>query len=123
MQPDGDSFVLGQDATFEFGNSDARIAICVPKGFSTDLASIPSWAGAFGFDKLGKHSRPAILHDYLFVVQAFEFETVNALFREALRAEGVSSFRATVMAIACEIGGKKRWKQIGRDRANAAKTS
>lgn len=43
---------------FSFGN------ICVPKGFDTDLASVPWFARMF-MSTAGKVAKPAVLHDYL----------------------------------------------------------
>jgi hypothetical protein len=71
-----------------------KLAIVVPSGFETDLASVPKvvqavpFVGCF-FDINGRSRRAAVLHDYLYSVQIVTRKEADALFFRALAAEGV----------------------------------
>lgn len=63
--------------------------IIVPKGFKTDLASIPRllWVA---FPKNGKYQKAAILHDYLCVVHRLSQELKEGVHKGDKIEEGVS---------------------------------
>lgn len=109
MMSDGLKFMLQTDVVYNIGTDDYPISITVPKGYKTDLASIPSWAGLFGFRKLGRHNYASILHDYLFTTHLLTFEVTNAVFYQELRRSGVPSFRAACMALAVQVGGRRSY--------------
>lgn len=80
----------------------------VPPRFITDLASIP---GLFqpAIDRNGKSRRPAVLHDYLYCLKRCARAEADALFLEALEAEGVSWFVRRAMWLAVRAGGWRYW--------------
>lgn len=83
-------------------SGDAPWVVCIPKGFSTDLASVPRIPGAyllFG----NKARRSAILHDYLYS-RRWPRETADLVFREAMKQE-VNTFSRYTMWLAVRIGG------------------
>lgn len=90
-----------------------REAIAVPEGFLTDLASIPRLA-QWIIPVNGTHRRAAILHDYLFVIQDRDRASVDRLFLEAMKADGVSWLTRTTMYSAVRVGGWMPWNKNGR---------
>lgn len=91
----------------------STIWVEVPAGYRTDLASIPPEAGIIGFEKLGRHSYAAIVHDWMFS-QQMGYELANAAFYGMLLKLGVPWWKSMVMTFACEAGGKSRYKQCGK---------
>ncbi|MFN7155093.1 MAG: DUF1353 domain-containing protein [Acidovorax sp.] len=76
--------------------------ITVPRGFTTDLASVPRLPGAylvFG----GKARRSAILHDYLYTERR-DRTWADAVFFAAMKNE-VSAWRRYLMWAAVRVGG------------------
>lgn len=91
-----------------------RRRITVPKGFLTDLASIPRCLRNLpGLDVNGKSRRPAALHDYLYSAGRAliaDRQTADQLLRESMRAEGVNFIGAWVFYAGVRIGGRGPWK-------------
>lgn len=64
-------------------------AIVVPRGFITDLASIPRpLRGVLNVN--GRSRRAGVLHDYLYCSQPCTRAEADAIFRRALAAEGIN---------------------------------
>jgi hypothetical protein len=80
----------------------------VPARFITDLASIP---GVFqpAIDRNGKSRRAAVLHDWLYCLRQGTRAEADALFLEALQAEGVNWFIRRAMWLAVRAGGWRYW--------------
>ena len=83
--------------------------IVVPKGFRTDFASVPRALWAL-FPPTGKHSRAAVVHDFLFATAPFPKAQCDAIFYEAMRASGVGRTRAWVMWMAVALFGGPAWR-------------
>lgn len=100
-----DEWVLCEDfhVRIDSGDTgDAPLALVVPKGFSTDLASVPRLPGAyllFG----GKARRSAILHDWLYE-HRYPREWADDVFRAAMQHE-VGAFARYVMWLGVRLGG------------------
>jgi hypothetical protein len=74
-------------------NSDKIIA---PRGFITDLASIPrAFRGVFNVNGLLR--APAVLHDWLYCSQRYSRAEADAIFLEAMEARGMD--KATRYAV------------------------
>lgn len=77
-------------------------AIVVPKGFETDLASIPRW-----FTPLvpvnGDHRASAIVHDYLVRLEGFHRPLADRIFLEAMKEAGVPGWRRYIMYWAVSV--------------------
>lgn len=67
---------------------DGRRKFVVPKDFETDLASVP-WFLRWLLNRNGKEREPAVLHDYLYRTRKLPRDEADALFRDALKANGV----------------------------------
>jgi hypothetical protein len=79
-------WVVLTDLIWESSISGQRIT--VPKGFITDLASIP--AALRGILNVNGPSRsPAVVHDYLYCCQVLSRERSDEILREALESRGV----------------------------------
>jgi hypothetical protein len=108
--PDG-TFELCESLVFSISlDPELPVNIVVPQGFRTDFASIPPIAQALGFQKFGRHTMAAVLHDYMFTRRLFRFSVANAIFNQALRASGVGPTRAWVMTAACQIFGRRYYR-------------
>jgi hypothetical protein len=76
----------------------------VPAGFVTDLASIPR-AFRWLLQQNGGSRRAAVLHDYLYRNHLTTRAEADALFRKALKAEGVNPVGGFLYWAGVRIGG------------------
>ena len=86
-------------------NRDTEV-ITVPNNFSTDLASVPKALWGI-FPPFGKHTKAAVLHDYLYGRRQRPRKECDKIFLEAMKALGVSKTRRTVMYWGVRLFG--RW--------------
>lgn len=84
--------------------------IAVPKGFETDLASIPRQFRRY-FVVNGSHRRAAVLHDYLYHHRIGTRASADALFREAMADTGVPAYERLPMWAAVRLGGWAAWRR------------
>lgn len=85
----------------------------VPRGFQTDLASIPRPLWAI-FPKVGRHDRAAVIHDAAYShalmtvggrrIRAIK-EVADNLFEDVLRVEGVGGLSQRLMVRAVRVFG------------------
>lgn len=83
--------------------------LTVPKGFVTDLASVPRLPGMyllFG----GKARKPAVLHDWLYTLHDGEREIADAVFFRAM-AHDENLFTRTMMWLGVRVGGWAVWQR------------
>lgn len=94
-----------------------HIEIRVPAGFETDLASIPRWLWIF-VPKFGPQNYPAVVHDWLYCRESGSCSRflADALFREAMKQEGVGPFRRWVMFTFVRFMSWPFWKKRGLTR-------
>jgi len=84
----------------------------VPRGFITDLASIPAFLrGLFNVNGLSRE--PAVLHDFLYCIQYTTRAEADALFLEALESAGVGWATRYSMYLAVRAGGWMYWGKRG----------
>lgn len=84
------------------------LIITVPRGFITDLASIPRIFHSL-IPQHGSHSPAAILHDYLYATQEMSRSKADQLFRDAMEDIGVNPVRRYAMYLAVRAGGWAAW--------------
>lgn len=78
--------------------------ISVPKGFITDLASIPKiFRNVLNVN--GKSRKPAVLHDYLYCSKIFERSVADYIFYKALVSEGMNAIIARTYWAGVRAGG------------------
>ena len=86
--------------------------LTIPKGFETDLASIPRglrWL----IPQVGKHIQPAIVHDYIYSGKTFlSRKQADDLFLDAMKAVGVSWWKRQLMHKGVRAGGMFRWQGV-----------
>ena len=78
--------------------------ITVPKGFDTDFASVPRIPIAYLL-YANRGRRAAVVHDYLYRIGYRTRATCDAIFREALLADGESLPVAWAMWAGVRVGG------------------
>ena len=98
--PKPDFWAVGADLIWQ----DKTERITVPKGFRTDLASIPVALRSF-LDRNGVSRRPAVLHDFLYGSHVVTRRQADGLLRRALIAEGESPFGAWIYWAGVRVGG------------------
>lgn len=98
--PQANLWVVASPLVFK---TDAAV-ITVPKGFVTDLASIPRPLRAV-FNVNGLSRAPAVLHDYLYCSQQFSRAEADALFLAALEARKVPRLERYSMYLGVRAGG------------------
>lgn len=109
--PGDDCFwILGDVLVFAVDTIPATI----PKGFTTDGASVPGWGTrCTGWRPWDPPQRWAgIVHDWLYCDPQAKRRIADRIFREILRSEGASLFERWVMWSAVRVGG---WKAFGED--------
>ena len=84
----------------------------IPKGFKTDLASIPRVSWLFIAPAHSLLIKPSIIHDWLYQNGCiFERKKVDAIFYRMLIDNNVSFFKASIMYYAVRIFGWKFYKK------------
>ena len=96
------------------------IRVDVPRGFVTDLASIPSWLWPV-MTKSGRYGNAAIYHDWLYVEQLCDRATADRVFNRALVDMGVDDATRNMIWAAVRVFGGKAWKQNAFDKMNGRK--
>ena len=84
--------------------------ITVPRGFVTDLASIP-WIAQLFVPKNESHSNPAILHDYLYWEQQCSREEADSLLLLEMEDAQVGSMRRWLIDTGLWLGGWTGWDE------------
>jgi hypothetical protein len=84
--------------------------ISVPAGFITDFASVPRLPMVYTLFGDTAHEA-AVVHDYLYSVEAFPRASADSIFLSAMKATSVAAWRRYPMFLAVRIfGGVLRGK-------------
>ena len=84
--------------------------LIVPKGFETDLASIPQPLQSF-IPLIGNHLQAAIVHDLGYRTQiGFNKKDMDDMFYDAMRQLGVGWFKAQMMYQSVSLFGGSSFK-------------
>ena len=111
LLPDGKTFELLKPFYFYFVEG-INEGVTVPAGFQTDFASIPRLFTPL-IQKMGKHSKASVLHDYLYSEPKFRSrKECDMIFLDALKAAGVSKVKRMAMYYGARIGGAKHYRGI-----------
>jgi hypothetical protein len=85
----------------------------IPKGFKTDLASIPKIAWPIMSPAHSSLIRPAIVHDWFYKMTCdYNRKQTDLIFYHMLLNDGISPFRACIMYYAVRLFG---WKFYNED--------
>lgn len=101
-------WILGQKLTFQVNGR----PFVVPKGFTTDGASVPYLAQVLtGWKPWDEPQRwGAIVHDWLYCEPGTFRHFADQAFRGVLRSEGASWLRRTAMYWAVRVGGRPAFR-------------
>lgn len=101
-------FLLDEIGWQPSGTQKAFAPVTAPKGFVTDLASIPrAFWSALRPD--GSYAYAAILHDYLYWFQPIPREDADLIFKYAMEDTGVNAAVVTTIHTAVRVGGDTAW--------------
>ena len=107
---EGEGFKLVKSYRVQFQTDISDWFLTVPKGYVTDLASIPGVFRAV-FRTWGKHTCAAICHDVMYSYGAGTKEMADDLFEALMLYDGVEEDDATVMAAAVRLFGVGHWNE------------
>jgi hypothetical protein len=92
----------------------------VPKGFVTDLASIPRIFWSL-LQPAGEYAYAAIIHDYLYWMQKIPREKADLVFRLAMEDFKINAATVIVIYNAVRLGGEPAWQSNAKEKALGAK--
>jgi hypothetical protein len=83
-------------------------SISVPRGFVTDLASIPRifWSV---FPPDGQYTYPAVIHDFMYWTQTHPREVADRVFYDGMKFMNVKEVDARAIYSAVRAGGSGAW--------------
>jgi hypothetical protein len=90
-------------APLKYASDILAATVVVPRGFTTDLASVPRIPLAWWLTG-GHGNRAAVVHDYLLSSGEHDRRTCDRVFREALEASGAPGWRTWLMYAGVRIG-------------------
>lgn len=95
--------------------NDERLGkIIVPKGFMSDLASIPGPVQNI-ISKVGPYDGAAIVHDWLYCVQIFDRCSVDNIFLRLMKLSGVGFMTRYSMFWAVRLFAGPAWELSKKD--------
>lgn len=120
LVPFGDSlhWVLFKELTYIIG--DTKEKIIVPRGFVTDLASIPDGLAPFGLKANSQYTRAAIVHDYLYWIQTCTKQQADNIFLIAMKESDVTSWKSLVIHLGVDKFGGFSWESNKKARSAGA---
>lgn len=105
---DGEYWILLAPLRYRLGKTD--LVITIPKGFVTDLASVPRAFWSI-FPKTGKYMSAAILHDYLYAVQACTKPQADLVLKMEMELFGVPRAQSFSIYQAVDKRGDAAWQE------------
>lgn len=91
-----------------FVNDDGSDVIKIPKGYTTDLASVPRCLWAV-LPPHGKWAKAAVVHDYLYDHALRTKQEADNIFYQGLMVLGVPSTKARLMYWAVRLFGRGKY--------------
>lgn len=92
----------------------------VPRGFVTDLASVPSYLWGV-LQKTGRYGNAAIYHDWLYWEQKVPRSTADRVFERAMNDMGVDTATRNMMWAGVRVFGGSYWDENARVKAAGEK--
>lgn len=92
----------------------------VPRGFTTDLASVPSYLWGV-LQKTGRYGNAAIYHDWLYWEQSVPRSTADRVFDRAMNDMGVDAATRRLMWAGVRVFGGSYWDDNTRAKAAGEK--
>lgn len=105
---DGRTWTLTRKLEYRVGDSTELIT--VPKGYKTDLASIPRifWSILPPF---GKYTAASVLHDFSYFKQAYTRRRCDEIFLEAMKVLNVAWWKRRLLFRSVRIFGGFCWRK------------
>lgn len=110
---DGRNWIVKEPLTYRVGISNDSAT--VPRGFVTDLASIPPALQSL-IQQNGPHLLPAVMHDYLYWMQTCTRDQADQLMMLAMMENKVPVRDRTAIYGAVRAAGAFAWDQNARER-------
>ena len=111
--PDGHHWQLVRGFTYHVGTEYSMDKITVPKGFTTDFASIPRIFWSI-LPPWGKYGKAAVVHDYLYWEAKRSRKEADDIFLEAMKTLNVNYFYRHLMYKAVRLFGKSAYNKRGK---------
>lgn len=92
--------------------------LTVPKGFETDLASIPRFLWAILPPQQANFVAPAILHDYFYIMGAGKRSDADAILYASLRQQGAMWLTANIIWLGVRLGGAHHFNKEAQNAGN-----
>jgi hypothetical protein len=93
--------------------------ITVEPGFLTDYASVPRVPILYWLFGDTSH-QPAVIHDWLYHHhEVCDEATANLVFFEAMKAEGIPTWRRYAMYLGVKFGGRSSWEEDGKSNGHS----
>lgn len=104
-----DSVFAIADHSFRYESGIAGRQFTVPIGFYTDFASVPRFM-PLAYACLGDTAHePAVIHDWLYYGAFTDRKTADEILLEAMKAWGMSSWKAYAIYYGVRVGGWAAW--------------
>ena len=106
---DWDYYFIDQDLRWAPPQGSSLPPVRVPKGFVTDLASVPRifWSK---YPPIGRYAYAAVVHDYLYWVQTTTKDVADEIMMIAMRDAGTSEGTISDFKTALTLAGSGAWK-------------
>lgn len=111
--PEGTQFMLNEPYSYRIGKTQETLTI--PAGFVTDYASIPAIFRGI-FERQGRYSRAALVHDYLYATGACSRKQSDNIFMIAMKESRVSKLTRGAIYGGVRVGGNAAWDGNADDR-------
>jgi hypothetical protein len=108
--PDCKGWTLLEPFTYHIGYKDSPLTITVPKGFTTDFASVPNPLRGL-IPQWGVYGKAAVLHDWLYFTKEQTRLEADNTFLEAMCALNTPRWQRFVMWLAVRTFGFLAWKE------------
>jgi Protein of unknown function (DUF1353) len=94
--------------TLQYQSDVAKQTIIVPKGFPTDLASVPRLPIIFWLTG-ATSDKAAVVHDFLYSTRMVSRKMADDVLAEASAVMGVPAWRRGLMWLGVRVGGGAYW--------------
>ena len=99
-----------EDLSFQWFNTD----IVVPKGFRTDLASVPRIFWSI-YPPFGRYNGACVVHDYLYTTHALARIECDLILRAIMRKNRVSKVTRNIFYIMVRLFGGGHYKKFRKN--------
>lgn len=105
---DGKTWCLTTEFGYAIGSENSGKTVDVPRGFSTDFASVPFFLW-FILPKWGKYGNAAVIHDFLYYDQSISRHAADDIFAEAMTVLEVPFWKKFLLYAGVRLGGWWAW--------------